>query len=158
MKIERLWRWGALAAALVPVMAGAAFAAPSRPAHAAAGHLVASNDQRGAQDLARSILSRLSATPGRSGPCAAPTLDSLRSAVTAAIDQINPSRDVALAALALARQQATTGDACVLVALDDTADELDGSGVTVDDAGKTRGFTLYMGPLPPSALKRVSNP
>lgn len=85
-------------------------------------------------------------------------MDSLRAAVTAAIDQTNPSRDVALAALALAHQQAPPGDACILVALDDTADELDGSGATVDDAGKVRGFTLYMGPLPPSALKRASNP
>ena len=145
-------------AALLPALAGAAFAAPSRAAHGPAGEAAAASpDRRVVQDLARSILSRLPAT-ARAGACEPTTLDSLRAAVSAAIDQTNPSRDVALAALALARQQATVGDACVLAALDDTADELDGSGATVDDAGKTRGFVLYMGPLPPSALKRVSNP
>jgi hypothetical protein len=92
-----------------------------------------------------------------SGACATPTLDSLREAVSAAIDQTNPSREVALAALALARQQAPASAACVLIALDDTSDELDGSGATVDDAGKVRGFTLYTGPLP-TWVRRVSNP
>jgi len=158
MKKERAWGCSALAAGLLPVLAGAALAAPPRSAHAPPDAAAASADRRIEQDLARSILSRLPASPTHSGACEPQTLDSLRAAVTAAIDQTNPSRDAALAALALARQQAAPGDACVLVALDDTADELDGSGATVDDAGKVRGFTLYIGPLPPSALKRVSNP
>jgi hypothetical protein len=77
--------------------------------------------------------------------------------VTDAIDKINPSREVALAALALARQQAAPSASCVLAALDDTSDELDGSGATVDDVGKTRGFVLYMGPLPAS-VRISANP
>jgi len=156
MNDRRLWKRAAFAAVLFPLLAGVAVAAPSRPAHGAA--VAAAVDQRAVQALARSILSRLPATPARAGPCESATLDSLRAAVTAAIDQSNPSRDVALAAIAVAHQQASPGNACILVALDDTADELDGSGVTVDDAGKVRGFVLYMGPLPPSALRRVSNP
>lgn len=159
MKNARAWVRAALgAAATVPFLAGAAHAAPSHPAHVAA-HASVGDAPAGAQDLARSILARLptNAQP-TAGACAPPTLDSLRAAVTAAIDQTNPSRETALAALALARQQAPPNAACVMVALDDTADELDGSGVTVDDAGKVRGFTLYMGPLPPAVLRTASNP
>jgi len=155
MKNERAWGCGALAVVFLSAQSGSALPAPST--HAPAGG-VASDERRVEQDLAQSILSRLPATPARGGACEPQALDSLRAAVTAAIDQTNPSRDVALAALALAHQQAPPGDACTLVALDDTADELDGSGATVDDAGKVRGFVLYTGPLPPSALKRVSNP
>jgi hypothetical protein len=143
-------------AALLWIPVAAAFAAPSAPAHAASA-AADSADHRVVQDLARSILSQLPASVARHGGCEPQTLDPLRAAVSEAIAKTDPSRDVALAALALARQQASPTDACVLVALDDTADELDGSGATVDDAGKVRGFVLYTGPLPPF-ITRVSNP
>jgi hypothetical protein len=151
----------ALTAAFLSMFAGAALAAPSHAAHGVArGQETASaatpGEHRAAQDLARSILSRVPAA-ATGGACAAPTLDSLRAAVSAAIAQTDPPRDVALAAVALARQQTPPAEACVLAALDDTADELDGSGATVDDVGKVRGFTLYMGPLP-SSVGRVSTP
>jgi hypothetical protein len=156
MKNERAWGCGALAAAFLSAQSGTALPAST---HAPAGAGTAASDERRVeQDLARSILSRLPTTPARGDACEPQTLDSLRAAVTAAIDQANPSRDVALAALALAHQQVLPGAACILVALDDTADELDGSGATVDDVGKVRGFVLYTGPLPPSALRHVSNP
>jgi len=157
MKNDGAWGCAVLAAALLTVLAGPALAAPSRSTHTPARGVPAADERRAVQDLARLILSRLPAAPARAGPCEPTTLDPLRAAVTAAIDQSNPSRDEALAALALARSQAPPGAACTLVALDDTTDELDGSGVTVDDAGKVRGFTLYMGPLPAS-VRRVSNP
>ena len=146
----------ALSVALLAVSGVAAFAAPSRAARgASAGPTGGSTEPPAVQGLARSILAHLQAAPA--GACSPPTLESLRQAATAAIDQTNPSREVALAALTLARQQAPPTDTCVLAALDDTSDELDGSGATIDDAGKTRGFVLYMGPLPTPA-RGASNP
>jgi hypothetical protein len=156
MNNGRLWRCGALSAAFIAMLSGAAPAAPSRPAHAAAVPSAGNTAPRDVQDLARSILSHLPAASG--GACAQPTLENLREAVSAAIDQINPSREVALAALELARNQAAPSATCVLAALDDTSDELDGSGAIIDDAGKTRGFVLYTGPLPATASRVSANP
>jgi hypothetical protein len=156
MNNGRFCRRGAVSVALVVMLGGAALAAPSRAVHGPAGSATDPAPPPAVQELARSILSHLPATSG--GACAQPTLDNLRGAVTAAIDQINPSREVALAALDLARKQASPSATCVLAALDDTSDELDGSGATIDDAGKTRGFVLYMGPLPASQSRVSSNP
>ena len=157
MNNERVWAGVILAAASLAAVSGAALAAPPRASHASALASAASVDPRAVQDLARSILAGMPAA-ARSGGCAPPTLDTVRAAVSAAIDQVNPSREVALAALALARRQTPASAACALGALDDTSDELDGSGQTIDSAGKTRGFVLYEGPLPPAALKRAANP
>jgi hypothetical protein len=156
MNNGRSWRGGAVTVALVAMLGGAGFAAPSRASHGAPGSAADAPAPPAVQDLARSILSHLPATPGSA--CAQPTLDTLRAAVTDAIDKINPSREVALAALALARQQAAPSANCVLAALDDTSDELDGSGATIDDVGKTRGFVLYMGPLPASVRLVSTDP
>jgi hypothetical protein len=161
MNNRRAWAGGALAGALVlPVLAGATHAEPSRPPAVQTppdAPALTPEQRLAVQALAHSILARMPAGAGQGGTCAPPTLDSLRAAVADAIGQTDPSREVALAALALAHQQAPPSASCVLAALDDTADELDGSGATVDDAGKVRGFTLYMGPLPPY-VHRVSNP
>jgi hypothetical protein len=154
MNDKRVWARAILAAASLMAISGAVVAAPSRALHAS---VSAPGETRAVQDLARSILAGMPAA-ARSGGCAPPTLDTARAAVSAAIDKVNPSREVALAALTLARTQTPPGAACVLGALDDTSDELDGSGQTIDDAGKTRGFVLYEGPLPATALRRVSNP
>jgi hypothetical protein len=156
MNNGRFLRRCALPVALITMLGGGALAATSHPLHGPAGSATDASPSPAVLDLARSILSHLPATSG--GACAQPTLDNLRQAVSAAIDQTNPSRELALAALELARKQAAPSATCVLAALDDTSDELDGSGATIDDAGKTRGFVLYMGPLPASVRRVSTNP
>jgi hypothetical protein len=75
----------------------------------------------------------------------------MRGSVEAVIAEANPSpsSEVAVAAIQLARRRSAPADACRLAALDDSATEISGQGETVDDGETVRGFTLYMGPMPP---------
>jgi hypothetical protein len=152
MNIRRVWVRGLLVTVAVLLAQGLtdlAYAAPSTAAIAKEASPTP-QDRRQAQDLARSILARLTAAPRPSPGCDPATLDSLRGAASAALDAAAPTRDVALDAVNLARDQAPVTDACLRVALEDTAAELDGAGLTVDDASAVRGFMLYTGPVPPS--------
>jgi hypothetical protein len=136
-----------LAAGLLCLVHSSARAAQPRNADTPA--VADSPDRQLARDIAKTITTRLATptTPTKSCPTA--TRVAMRGMVEAVIAARSPSRGVAGMAIEFARQGTPPEDACRLAALDESATELLGNGELVDDGDSVRGFTLYMGPLPP---------
>ena len=131
---------------LAPAMATAAGAKPP-------GALAATPDspeRRLAQDLAKSITAKLPPPAKPAGPCDQKAVSAMRGAVESVIADAKPmpSREIAVAAIQLARDQSPATDTCRLAALDDSSTELSGDGEMVAD-NDVRGFTLVSGVIPP---------
>ena len=145
-------RSGGVALALSAVFLAPAVAAGAGVGAKPPGALAAAPDspeRRLAQDLAKSIAAKLPAPVKPAGPCDQKAVSAMRGTVESVIADAKPmpSREIAVAAIQLARDQSPATDTCRLAALDDSSTELSGDGEMVAD-NDVRGFTLVSGAIP----------